>query len=139
MKVFRSKQEIQIKIACILNSENNTDDRLKCISSLIDFAYYQSIDGDDMLYIIDSLYILLLDINKFTSYEEELFITSILDLYSIFSLEQSYYVRNIYDKIISIYDDSLPVIYKDFINEIINEWNKFYDSYEIDPPKRNNS
>lgn len=114
---MNNKRDIEHLISQILHS--NTTNKSELVGYLRDFAYAKCLDMDTILYIINSLYPILemkLDLNV---PDNDGLQDGILDLYSIFSLEQGYYADYIYEKIVSLDKAHLPYSCFAFIDGII--------------------
>lgn len=104
----------------------NTLNKSELVGYLRDLAYSKSIDNIQMLYIIDSLYPILMKKLDLTIPDNNSLQDEILDLYSIFSLEQGYYEEYIYTKVSQLNRDILPFACQDFIDGIIEAYKDKY-------------
>lgn len=89
------------------------------VGYLRDFAYARSIDPEMVLYIINSLFPILEKTLDLSISDNENLQDGILDLYSIFSLEQGYYTEYISEKVSSLNLKNLPISCHDFIEGLM--------------------
>lgn len=112
-----NKQYIHQLINQILNE--NTPNKSELVGYLRDFAYTRDLDAESILYIINALYPILERKLDLTLSDNDSLQDGILDLYSIFSLEQNHYTDEIYEKILNLNNPNLPKSCDDFIQGII--------------------
>lgn len=99
----------------ILNPD--TSNKSELVGYLRDFAYSKSIDMDTVLYIIDSLYPILEKHLDLAVPDNDSLQDEILDLYSIFALEQRHYTEYIRQKISLLDTTHLPKSCHDYITD----------------------
>lgn len=114
---MENKKYIYDILSNILKPE--TPNKSELVGYLRDFSYAKSIDSEMVLYIINSLFPILEKKLDLSISDNESLQDGILDLYSIFSLEQGYYTKYISKKISSLNLKNLPISCHDFIEGLM--------------------
>lgn len=112
---MENKKYIYKLVDSILNSD--TPNKSELVGYLRDFAYSESMDMDTILYVINSLYPILEKHLDLTIPDNDSLQDGILDLYSIFALEQGYYTEYIRQKISLLDVTHLPKSCNDYITD----------------------